>query len=456
MQIVTRQNSSPDSTEIVSFKPQPGLGAGYDPNDVVSQPFYVQGQTSLFEAMTPNSGGGTDRWKSFQHYKMQKIEPNDRSVSVRHPTVQFTPYGGFVGQWYHLGEHSDRMFGMRGFGTPGIPNEGLSGMYVPDMAEGFIPDPPDLDNLVQRALARMLPDIRNELSVVNSVIELKDVVSVRSTIRNLSRLPEALRGIRVGQKLREFLRVGSDLYLQKKFNIDPLLSDISGVFTAVAGLEKQLNALLTRSAKAQRRHFFMPLHEDNDTVETYGPYTLSGLSNPQVYPNVAGIHKSFRQVASEPSKFHMMIEYNFNYTQYQLEHARVLALLDRFGLNLNPQIIWNAIPWSFVVDWVLGVGRWLDQFAIANMAPKINIRRCLWSITRSRRINIQYNIGANSFGFASSPTVGCGTFIETSYKRVVGMPSRSSFITSGLSSTEFSLGAALVLSRGRRRRNRKR
>jgi hypothetical protein len=38
--------------------------------------------------------------------------------------------------------------------------------------------------------------------------------------------------------------------------------------------------------------------------------------------------------------------------------------LDLFGANLNPAIVWNAIPFSFVVDWFLKVGDYFDKMEV--------------------------------------------------------------------------------------------
>lgn len=40
------------------------------------------------------------------------------------------------------------------------------------------------------------------------------------------------------------------------------------------------------------------------------------------------------------------------------------GLLDSLGFELNPRIIWDAIPFTFVIDWFFGVGSWLDRFRI--------------------------------------------------------------------------------------------
>jgi hypothetical protein len=146
--------------------------------------------------------------------------------------------------------------------------------------------------------------------------------------------------------------------------------------------------------------------------------------------------------------FHVQVQYNYSYTGYQVEHARLLGQLDSLGINLNPAIIWNAIPWTFVVDWVLGVGPYLDSLKSENMKPLINIRQALWSITRKRRIVVtisQHNAG-EVIWTGQMPAVE-----QSAYRRSLNLPSMSSIESSGLTAKEVSLGAALVIVQSRKR-----
>jgi hypothetical protein len=44
----------------------------------------------------------------------------------------------------------------------------------------------------------------------------------------------------------------------------------------------------------------------------------------------------------------------------------VYTKLDLLGVRLDPSIVWNAIPFTFVVDWVVDVGSFLGSFARDN------------------------------------------------------------------------------------------
>jgi len=149
------------------------------------------------------------------------------------------------------------------------------------------------------------------------------------------------------------------------------------------------------------------------------------------------------------------MQYNYNYDAYQLEHARALSLLEAFGGNNLPLILWNAIPWSFVIDWLVGVNLWLadhGQIEGTGMVPKINICQYLWSIRRRRRTIVSSKITSPKFyaGTGSTETyppqyITHPVADETAYRRDVSLPSASSIVSSGLSFTEFTLGASLAI-----------
>jgi hypothetical protein len=196
-----------------------------------------------------------------------------------------------------------------------------------------------------------------------------------------------------------------------------------------------------------------------NTSETAGERSLAGF---YYLDQVTGLsHQDFysksnsTRVTNGSAHFHAELQYNYYYYRYQVEHAQILALMDHLGLNLNPAIIWNAIPWSFVIDWLVGVSQWLSTQRLGNMDPKINIMQYLWSVTYQRDIYVTSKITSPLYYVgtgipdASTESITHPVVSETAYRRVSGLPTVSLLTTSGLSPTEFSLGAALVVSRRR-------
>lgn len=407
---------------------------------------------TLFEKRSRDEKGSHKTWKSFEHYKCwadpgsgglgsASVTRNALYSNNRNALLAKSP-GGY---WLYNGGS---------FGAPGVMNDGLSPYYNPAVESGFVPAPSGLDGLIASSLQSMLPLIRPALSGINSVIELKDFKSVKGTIRGIRSLPKMfLRKGRAFKDISDILRVAADVYLQKSFNIAPLISDIRGIARACHQTESRLVGLVSRQGKLLTRHYSRVVEEAGTTAEksgyyAFGPHRLAGAEGDST---CAGAAFYTRHVTSDASTFHAQVQYNYYYDAFQLEHAQVLALLDSFGVNLNPAIIWNAIPWSFVIDWLVDVGQWLGNQRIGNMDPRINIMQYLWSIKRKRRIIVQGHT-ACQMNYTYSPEVLLGSITlpvvtETSYRRVSGLPTASSLTTSGLSSTEFSLGAALGITR---------
>lgn len=420
----------------------------------------------LYEELLSDNDGNHGKWKTCEHYCVRSLSDSAMSGSIitskRYASGDTSIARGIVkDQWacYYSS-----------FGPPGKFNNDLPGFYVKRIDGGFIPPPSDLGQLEQRALSSMLPLIKSELSLVNSILELKDFApmkrQVASLVKKIVSNPLHLTIIngRVAARvaistfsrmsLRDIgmyaVQKGANKYLQYAFAWAPLVSDILALRKAIRTYQRRLNDLITRAGRVQERHFAFNWNEFGEV--DYQTFDRQPLSTKYWWMLASADFERF--VVHEPSQFHAQIRYNYNYTQYQRENARVLGLLDALGVNLNPSIIWNAIPWSFVIDWVIGVNRYLNQFTVANMEPQINILEYLWSIRRQRRIHVfrQTNYGTFSQTYRDANKVALPVVLETAYRRQVGYPKVSQITASGLSLKEVSLGSALVLARRRRSR----
>lgn len=419
--------------------------------------FPWDGYEADHEEITPNSGGGRKAWKPFQHWYARQLPSSPLGTGINLLRWGISPH-------VHRGIFRNPVAGYRQFtwgtmvekyGSVGRLDNGLPPFYT-KLADGsFVHPPAELDSLLQHALRVMLPSIKAELPLLNSVYELKDFKSLPGLLKRSQGLIKAItKGktlLSLGNKtLREVSRQSASWYLQQQFNIMPLLSDIIGIYRVLSRTEARLNDFITRAGKRQVHHFqwIIPEYTDSyDPPESTGypphPYALDSLDS----------YGCDRKVTYKPSKFHAEIEYNYNFTQYQIEHARLLYYLDSLGVNYNPAIIWNAVKWSFLVDWVVGIGRYLDSLKRANMEPLINIHRFLWSIKRERTIRVTKGMLLPLSEYTMNRSWDALPEIrEVAYRRDISPCPRSWIESSGLSPKEFSLGAAIVISNGRRRR----
>jgi hypothetical protein len=319
-------------------------------------------------------------------------------------------------------------------------------MYSPVGSGRFTSFGVNEDELRDRAFKALLPGIRPRLSLLNSLYELKDFKTLSHTFRNLAKLPAKGGSLTLRKVLRKAVQNTSDVYLQYMFNIGPLLSDICNIQRSLKQTRSQVNKLLENEGK---RTIVRYGHRVESPVYANSSLALMGHSIGQNYidrpSELIGTGNSYRTVTAD-LQFRAQMEYNYTLPGWQRHNAQLLGLLDSLGVQLNPQIIWNALPWSFVIDWVADVGQWLSQFSNANLKPVTMIHRFCWSLHGRRTISCSKDL---MIGTPYARTgIPVSTIREEAYIRSPSRPDMVSALTgSGISLTEFSLAAALGGSR---------
>lgn len=470
LNIVTREETVPDQIKPVTFTAIDDSDPGLYP---VEGHLYDSGYINRFEAITPNSDRHRHVWKNFSHYL--RIVPQEVAMGEITCTTDTRTRNWSNG----VGKVSGgTLFTNATFGPPWMPNVDIQVYYDPLASDGvsFVPAPADIDTWKQNSLRAMMPTVKSELSILNSIIELKDFKRLPSQVRGVQsllrgslahnyvrlinpRLAKVIRSVPPGLTLARYVREVAGGYLQAKFNIMPLISDIRGIYASIVASNRRLNDLINRQGRPRVSHFTKRFVEEVDRDEFSSVVGFGGVGGHygiwSTDTNITGSGRMHRTVTNQATVFHSQLEYNYNYSKAQVAFAPLLSMLDRLGIQNNPAIIWNAIPWSFVVDWVAGVGRYLDSMKNGWMDPEINILRYLWSIKRSRMIcqtrEIQFDriYGVNSPDYYQK--VLSLVVNESAYRRTVEPPTSASIVTSGLNPNEFTLGAALCFAQARYR-----
>lgn len=425
---------------------------------------------SLIEHYTgPNPSKGMT-WTNFQHYKWWMAPLSEGSYLLPYysawPNTGDRYWLARFPTWFGWTQHS---------GTGSIMPP--SYLYVPSLSGDIVSPPGNLEDLKQRAIKSIMPGIKAEMSVLNSLYELKDfrgmvraVTNKVLRIRNLTaKLPAKYWGRAVLADLQRgwqrYIRslqkesvgglhlrgagIAASNYLQWKFAIAPLIKDVQSARNALKSLEKKLNRLVTNEGRVRTGHWTTHFEEAHDESRS-DPYSLSY----PLYLPVTVASSTERDACTVETRFHCEIRYNYNLTNYQREHARMLSLMDAFGVNYNPAHIWNAIPFTFVLDWIIGVNQYLEQFNVGHMDPKINVLGALWSVLKTRKVSWA-KAHYTPLPLIHTTKLSMPLIEEEAYRRQLFMPGSSSLLGSGLSSSEFTLGAALVTAIAARKARRK-
>lgn len=205
----------------------------------------------------------------------------------------------------------------------------------------------------------------------------------------------------------------ADLFLSYKMGVVPLLHDLEG---AVKVLSQ--NKALRRTARSSE-----VLSKVDVAVQTVPD---SGTE--------WKITKSYSRTLS--------IRYGILY-----EDTAVGRAVAQLGLSRPLSSAWELVPYSFVVDWFVGVGDWLD----ANQPSLASKTLCAWASTRDQRSLVASTSGTRNFESGGRAYTGSWSGTLTSIERLNGrnpwdvrVPTRPA-LGSGFNPSRCADFAALVL-----------
>jgi hypothetical protein len=173
----------------------------------------------------------------------------------------------------------------------------------------------------------------------------------------LQRLPRILR-----QDLARFQPLGSE-YLNVVFGWKPLLNDLRKMYYLWQELDKRLAQIVRENGRNIRRK--ATISDDVTTSQTsqaYGFAYANVLGSP---PNYFDSGKSLYTVTTT-TKTRLWFSGSYHYyipdvgsSQWTQRATRAL-----FGLNPTPSLLWEVMPWSWLIDYFGNMGD-----VISNMSP---------------------------------------------------------------------------------------
>jgi len=296
-----------------------------------------------------------------------------------------------------------------------------------------------------RALQAMWPSIKSEVSGLNFLWELQELKHLPLQVAKLlggflsTFIPNkrnANRHLSLAQYLRKAkrgLKGTSEAILISEFGIRPLVDDLIHIGQALTSIREKINIFLAAINTPQVRHcrFWLEQPADQESLYTY--------SDVGFYLN----SRRSRTISCTESWYTATMKYQYDIDPATKRDIGWLATLDTFGLNLNPRIIWDGIPWSFAVDWLLKIGPFLEQLQHRNVMPIMRIEEFVHSYKRSIVTQQFLELGYNREPISGKTLLA--SEIEETYIRKPHIPSfYSALQLSGFSTREIVLSSALL------------
>lgn len=305
-------------------------------------------------------------------------------------------------------------------------------------------------SLSATALQTMLPSFHSQNSLVNFLLELKDFKSVVKYMFNgisgKLKLLDALVGFKKGDKPFKNL---SRMYLSYSFGWRPLFNDIVAFIQTVSGFEARYRELMQRAGSPQQSYWgtWIAGTAANETVY-YTNGAGDGPNGGWVGTFIGKYRLKIVQEATKGIRYHATLRYRYAMPdELRSAGGKAKAFLDLLGVARNPAILWNAIPFSFIIDWIVNVSKYLERLRVDNIDFKTEILDFCHSARIERAVRCEM-AGENFFyptGTSLLPYKTVDMCVKTAYERKLGLPNYLTAIqSSGLNPREFSLAAALV------------
>lgn len=255
---------------------------------------------------------------------------------------------------------------MTGVGNPGYVTRGnpwvLGGPYVQDaineafyfFASGCVEQEVLLANF-----AWELPDVRNLPSTIIELLKLgKDILRPSARMRDLTF--RDIKGI----------KPVASADLAYEFGVKPLIKDVMSIINRIKTLDEHIEWLKKNSLKKTKVVFRKKL--DNNAV------VGSVLPSMPSYPS--GNICLWRIIDEMSVSFNAWAVIEYDVSVLVEQQLKLATLLRSFGLNNPAAVVWEAIPFSFVVDWFVNVGDALKSLQIPIIIPNI-IHDCGYGVT---------------------------------------------------------------------------
>lgn len=192
----------------------------------------------------------------------------------------------------------------------------------------------------------------------NAVINLATFLS--EVLREgLPRVP--FKDWEVGTKttLDTKVRGGADEYLNWQFGWKPVINDIEAVAAQIANAERVIAQYERDAGRVVRRRWELPEKQSYSSTQYlelasgwYGPKHTDLVRSGRSYQLKVEDFTSEKTWFSGAFTYHLPSDWKGR-KEMSSANAR---LQDLFDLELTPEAVWNATPWTWAVDWFANTG----------------------------------------------------------------------------------------------------
>lgn len=235
-----------------------------------------------------------------------------------------------------------------------------------------------------RAWHNMQPRFDSDVSLINTLYELKDFKYAVSQLlkknkKDTSLLDESIRGINklVKNVVRDPSRPIAGAWLAYHLAYLPTIKDATAILNQINNLVRDEQRKFSDEGESlQTSHY----SEDLGSVET------GSVGTGNYYWRTLGVHQS--------TKFTATLQYTYNYKMRDTADA----WRKYWGLNGSFEAFWNMIPFSFVADYFVGIGK---SIRAMEHDPNVDLTQHVYGESIKTSVSRGYYINSDTRGLVT-------------------------------------------------------
>jgi hypothetical protein len=206
-------------------------------------------------------------------------------------------------------------------------------------------------------IKKVKPSLNSGFSLINFLIQYKDIIHIythwlsqKGRVKRLHEIMQQLyhspsSAIRTAANEWLELQYGTLQFFRDAFTIWNILRDWEDKAKRFLEGANQWRSITTNNVGNAQTSVLL----DSATV----PFPMVESSG--------ALDTAFRLETYAEGESRCTLVYSYTVPEMRGFLARLAQLSDSFGVGLDPSIIWDAIPFTFVVDWFFNVGEWLHN-----------------------------------------------------------------------------------------------
>lgn len=197
--------------------------------------------------------------------------------------------------------------------------------------------------------------------------QIMKVATIKDHARFIRRETTNNGGRQTAKNTKKVIDKANDTYLESQFNWLPLVDDLKKATEMYDAVTKKLEWLKRTYKKPTRIHKFVDDFADH-LSQDQAVMSFEASDNRVCYATPVGVD----------AKLHFSCDLMHDVNAHIAANAweRIFA---GYGFNNPSKIVWDAIPFSFIIDWLTPVGTWLNNFAINPLKGDMLCSNYSWS-----------------------------------------------------------------------------